>query len=410
MKNDRLTDRLDRFKQHITPADHDPAPAHIPTRCRRLADAVGGEVVTDRAGIYCRIATTYPIGFRFGNTVFEKPGPDASVAVSSYMALECAGEVPLANLLFVDTETTGLGGSGAVAFLVGCGSLRPDGFEVRQYLLPDYADEAALLEQVLAELKDEITLVSYNGAAFDLNLIRDRFIVNRVARDVPCAGHFDLLHSARRLFKRRLNDCTLASIEREVFAYYRQDDIPGHLIPSVYFDWLENDATEFLPAVLEHNRTDIVALYFLLLRVDEIFRSEGGVLDYADDLYSLSRVYGRRKHHQKVVANFETLRKSTGRPLDDEVLFFHSLAFKRQGQWREAVELWRQLVDLGGPAAFGAAVELSKHQEHQARDVQAALRYAVRAQQAGPPTRRLKEELHHRLSRLRRKSAGRGPK
>jgi uncharacterized protein YprB with RNaseH-like and TPR domain len=403
MKNDRLTDRLDRFKNLVAKPSSQPPAVVVSSRYRRLAEAVAGEIITDPAGCYIRSTTLFPFGYEFGYQRLPVVESGATVAAASYSALECHGEVPLTNLLFIDTETTGLGGAGAVPFLVGCGVVTDRGFEVRQYLLPDYADEAAMLERLLSELAADKTLVSYNGAAFDLNLIRDRFIVNRVAREIPHAGHFDLLHSTRRLFRRRLSDCSLTSIEREVFGFHRQNDIPGHLIPAVYFDWLQTDATDSLVAVLEHNRLDILSLYFLLLRVDEIFRSEGRALDYAEDLYSLSRVYGRRKRHQKVIANYETLAKTSGGSLSDEVLFYHSLAFKRQGEWDRAAELWRQLAERTGSEAALAALELSKHCEHRLKDYHGALEYALRAGQAETPGRQKREDFERRVGRLRRK-------
>jgi hypothetical protein len=409
LNNDHLIYRLDRIKNLVAK----PRPAAVvqtaSARYRRLADAVDGEVVTAPAGAYCQVTITYPFGHRFGEIRFDPPEPGASVQAASYTSFECEGETSLSDLLFVDTETTGLGGSGAVAFLIGFGSLTPQGFEVRQYLLPDYSDEAAMLEQVLAELHKSRTLVSYNGAAFDLNLIRDRFIVNRVAREVPCAGHFDLLHSARRLFKRRLNDCTLANVEREIFGYFRQNDIPGHLMPSIYFDWLQTDSIDLFPAVLEHNRQDILSLYFLLLKVDQVFRTEGAVLDYAEDIYSLSRVYGRRKRPQNIITNFEALEKSSPHPLDNEVIWFHSLAYKRQGDWFRAVELWRQLVDSPGPEAYPASLELAMYFEHQIKDISQALDLSLKAQRFGPPTRRQGQLLEKRLNRLREKLVPSGP-
>ena len=50
------------------------------------------------------------------------------------------------GFLFLDTETTGLShGAGTVAFLVGIGFFDEGGFVVRQYLMRDYDEEAALL-------------------------------------------------------------------------------------------------------------------------------------------------------------------------------------------------------------------------------------------------------------------------
>ena len=48
------------------------------------------------------------------------------------------------RILYLDTETTGLGGSGTVAFLVGMGFLTDEGFEVHQFLMRDYPEEPYL--------------------------------------------------------------------------------------------------------------------------------------------------------------------------------------------------------------------------------------------------------------------------
>jgi len=406
MKNDCpccLTERLHSLGRHLTGGSSNKSRPAAPVRYQKLADSVDGQLVNHPAGCYCLVRQVYPFGFSLGNERLEMIEPSTPVAASSFSAAEREGEVPLDRLLFFDTETTGLGGAGAVPFLVGCGSLTNQGFEVRQYLLPDYSDEAAMLEHVLAEFGSQTTLVSYNGIAFDINLLRDRMIVNRVARELPQADHFDLLHSARRLWRRRLADCRLTNIERELFGFYRDDDIPGHLIPSVYFDWLQTDDLSFMNTVLEHNRLDILSLYFLLLRIDEVFRSEGASLDTADDLYSLSRVYGRRRRPDKVVDNFESLQQTAVHPLDTEVVFFHSLAFKRRGDWSRAVDLWLSLAEQTGREGYEACLELAKYYEHRAKDTQRALDFAHRAGRIGTSSQSRRDDLKARIGRLQRK-------
>ena len=406
MKPDRINDRLDRIK-HLVAGDK-PAQTETaaPARYRRMAEALGGELICDRAGAYCLVTTPYRFGHPFGRTRLERWEPERTVSAASFAALDVDGQVPLHRMTFIDTETTGLGGAGAMAFLIGCGSVTPDGIEIRQYVLPDYADEAAMLERVLTEFGDEVTLVSYNGIAFDINLIRDRMIVNRVARDIPQARHIDLLHSARRLFRRRLGDCSLTKIEREIFGFCRTDDIPGYLIPSVYFDWLQTDNTTVLNAVLEHNRLDILTLCFLLLHVDEIFSSEGDRLEHVDDRYSLARVYGRRRQSEKVTAGWSRLEDMAGRPLPPDMLLYHSLAFKRSGDWESALELWMRLAEGEGPESFEACIELAKYFEHTERDLNRALLYSEQGRRAGPPNGRQRELLNHRLNRINRKLAG----
>ena len=53
-------------------------------------------------------------------------------------------DVSLDHFLFLDTETTGLGG-GALAFEVGVGFFADDAFVIRQYFLRDPAEESAML-------------------------------------------------------------------------------------------------------------------------------------------------------------------------------------------------------------------------------------------------------------------------
>jgi hypothetical protein len=120
------------------------------------------------------------------------------------------------------------------------------------------------------------------------------------------------------------------------------------------------DQLDQMGAVLEHNRLDILALYFLLLKVDEAFGTEGDSLDFVDDRYSLSRVYGRRRRHEKVVANFGNLQARATQPLADDLLSYHALAFKRTGDWSRAIEIWNQLCQSAGREALEANLELAK--------------------------------------------------
>ncbi len=405
MNRNNLDDRLNRIKGFIVPSGIPSGQRSLPSRYGRLAEGINGEIVSNHAGSFCRAVRKYPFGFILGDASLDGAGVSDHLPLASFSATEAEGSVALGDLIFFDLETTGLGGAGTVAFLVGFGSLTTDGFEVRQYVLPDYSDEAALLEQALTELGEDKTIVSYNGTAFDLNLIRDRMIINRVTREVPHRGHLDLLHSARRLFRRRLRDCSLVNIEREIFNFHRHDDIPGYLIPSVYFDWLASEQPGLLPVVLEHNRLDILSLYFLLQRVAEIFRDEGGGLCEPQDMYSLSRIYGRRGHHDKVTQMYDRLVSRTAVPLDREVKMYHAMAFKRAGDWSRAVGLWLEISEGDTREAFLAHLELAKYFEHQAKDPARAYGHARRARQICPQQGPHFALLERRLERLRSKTS-----
>lgn len=399
-KSRSLQERLNQLKPHLT--DSRPpltGSGTVPPRYSKLAQSLGADLIADPAGLYCLVTKVYPFGSGFGQANVPEPGKP--LPLSSFEVNHSDEHINLSAAVFFDTETTGLGGVGAVPFLIGCGSVTETGFEVRQYLLPDYSDEAAMLERVLAEFDSSRCLVSYNGRAFDVPLLRDRLIVNRVARDVPFAHHVDLLHSTRRIWRRRLQDCSLTNIEREIFGFFREDDVPGYLVPSVYFDWLGSEETGLLPAVLEHNRWDILTLYVLISRVADILDTQGADLEHVDDMYSLSRFYERRRERDKITELYHRIDEYAPQGTEPEVLWFHSLAFKRQGEWAEAVSIWQRLAESEDRESYWANLELAKYFEHRVKDAAEAYRHARRAVALCPTGGKQRDQVLTRLRRLK---------
>jgi uncharacterized protein YprB with RNaseH-like and TPR domain len=401
MSSENLRHKLGALHNHVAGPSPKKAPTteRCPPRYHALADALGGELIPHHAGAYVLRRTVYPFGHRHGMVSLDSLMSDGTLPLSAFTTEDCSERIDLSQLVFFDTETTGLGGVGAVPFLCGCGSWTSRGFEVRQYTMPDYSDEAAMLEVLADEFGHDKWIVSYNGRAFDLPILRDRMIVNRVAREVPQAGHVDLLHGTRRLFRRRLADCTLTNIERELFGFHRNGDIPGYLIPSVYFEWLSEENLDLMPDIIEHNCLDIVSLAFLADHIAQVFATAGESLSEADDLHSLARVYGRRRQNDRVTDIFERLAHGNS-DLDDDVILFHASAFKRSGRWEQAVALWCRLEGTDSREAYWANLELAKYYEHQTRDLQRAVDCAKRAREICPYGTTHQTQLKRRLSRL----------
>ncbi len=403
MPGNSLRSKLNCFQGAILGDRHEPAVQRAPARYQQLARALGGRIVSNSAGSFCLVKKRYASCYAYGNlTLGDMSGAD-TFPVSAFTRGNEPGSVQLSSLLFIDTETTGLGGAGTVAFLVGCGSVVKDGFEVRQYFIPDYPDEAAMLEALLAEFGQRRTIVSYNGVAFDLPLLRDRMIINRVARELDMDRHIDLLHPVRRLFRRRLGDCRLINVEQELFGFRRGDDIPGYLIPSVYFEWLSEDNLDSMSAVLEHNRLDIVSLYFLADYIARAFQTRGKTLQAVDDLYSLSRVYGQRKENERVIDLYDRIDTLENKPPAEDILLFHAQAFKRASAYEKAVVLWEKLSSTSSKEAFWANVELAKYHEHKVKDPERAYYYARKADSIAPLSRGRRQLLQKRLARLQSK-------
>ncbi len=401
MTPENLRNRLGALHDHIAgpQAEKTPSTARCPDRYHRIAAALGADLLPHRAGACLLKRTVYPFTYHHGSVTLASLQSKGLLPLSAFTPEECDDRIDLSQLVFFDTETTGLGGVGVVPFLCGCGSWTPEGFEVRQYVIPDYSDEAAMLEILAAEFGDDKWIVSYNGLAFDLPILRDRMIVNRIARQIPQAGHIDLLHGTRRLFRRRLADCTLTNIERRLFNFHRAGDIPGYLIPSVYFEWLASESLDLMPDVVEHNCLDIVSLTFLADHIARAFATEGRSLSESDDLHSLARVYGRRRRNDRVTEIFERLTEQDSE-LEDDVVLFHASAFKRSGHWTQAVALWRRLERSNSREGYRANLELAKYYEHQCKDIQRAADCAKRARDICPYGTTHQTQLRRRLSRL----------
>jgi uncharacterized protein YprB with RNaseH-like and TPR domain len=173
------------------------------------------------------------------------------------------------DLLFLDTETTGLaGGTGSLVFLVGCAWWEDQGFQVQQFFLPGPGCEPPLLA-ALGDLAARFrAVITFNGNVFDLPLLRTRALLAR--RQDPCGGleSLDLLPAARRLWGRRLANCRQQTLESEVCGRSRgSGDIDGAQIPQVYFRFLQEGDTTLLPNVLRHNRRDMEGMARVFLEI-----------------------------------------------------------------------------------------------------------------------------------------------
>ncbi len=187
------------------------------------------------------------------------PPPDGVPDLGGFLKPTFTGKVGPGDILFLDTETTGLaGGAGTIPFLVGAAWWAGDRFEIRQYFLPDPGREDAMLA-ALADLAGRFRVVAtYNGAAFDLPLLRARSVVNR-SRD-PLAGleSWDLLVPVRRLWSRSLADCRQQTVEVHLRGTPRgAGDIDGSFIPQTWFAFLRGEDAGDMERVLRHNRRDM---------------------------------------------------------------------------------------------------------------------------------------------------------
>jgi uncharacterized protein YprB with RNaseH-like and TPR domain len=179
------------------------------------------------------------------------------------------------DLLFLDTETTGLaGGTGTIPFLVGVSWWKDSILTTRQYFLPGPGDEVAMLGELDSLATGFGVVVTFNGASFDLPLLRTRARLNRLENPLAGLLVWDLLVPARRLYGNRLPDCRQQTLELEICGLPREGgDIEGSRIPQVWFDFLATGRGGLVSNVMTHNHRDMLGMGCLFERVSAAARS-----------------------------------------------------------------------------------------------------------------------------------------
>ncbi len=384
---------------HPAPGTDAPVRHAIRDRATCLADAIGGQVEQGSGGRWVRVAD-----------VRELPVPFERLAELPYPV------DPAHPLVCLDTETTGLGtAAGTIAFLVGIGRWDGSRFAVDQLVLPDHPDEPAFLAALRAAIPPDAWLVTYNGRGFDWPLLVTRFRMQRAAPP-DHAGHLDLLPVARQLWRHRLDDARLSTVERGVAGVVRVDDLPGALVPARYLEFLRTDDARPLRAVIDHNRQDVVSLGLLVAHLaTRLATPPSRELEPAGDVAALGRAFARHRRFDEALACCDTAVGHAADARQQETLAAERARILRlAGRHEDSAAAWQQIADGRGSLAAVAWVQLAKHHEHVRRDPVAALEAADRAlalaerQTAlGRELPRLTHDLARRRARLGRRIARR---
>jgi len=320
-------------------------------------------------------------------------------------------------LLFFDLETTGLsGGAGTLAFLVGCGYFDDSGFHTRQYFLAGYEAEHELLLN-LTELASRFGgLVTFNGRTFDVPLIDTRYLFHRLPSPFGELPHFDMLHPARRLWRRRHDEasCALGSLEEAILGVHRVGDVPGMEIPARYFHYLRTGDLEPLQPVFEHNRLDLISLAALTAVGMGMVDAGPAAIPSSHEALGFGHLYaamGLMEPAEACYARAAGLHATTAartraeaNPWRAEALRRLAIQRRRQRRFDEAADAWRGIVDDGSddPLVQEARRALAIHHEHRNVDLVKARAFAERALADERDPREI-EALQHRLARIARK-------
>jgi uncharacterized protein YprB with RNaseH-like and TPR domain len=404
----------DGFSRRLTRADD----------TARAAIILGGAVVERPEGAVIVVDREYrPTSLHgrasIGDTVsIINDGGDAlQVMAQAWPSAEGIG----GRLLFLDLETTGLfGGAGTQAFLVGCAAIDGDSIRVRQFLLPGFEHERAVLNELQAWARDYGAICTFNGRTFDVPLIETRFMFHRVPCALDGVPHLDMLHAARRLWKQRPltigtpdpddSSCSLAVLEKHLAGLHRIGDVPGYEIPSRFFRFVRDGDARPLEAVLEHNRLDLISLAVVLARAITLITRGPGEARTAQEAYGLARVYERAGAHDNAEASLlktiDFARRVGGEPeVHAEALRRLAWLRRRARRVHEAADAWRELASLPRCAASlrrEAREALAIHHEHRSKNLQVARQHALDLLSDRDANQ---VRVRHRLDRLERKLA-----
>lgn len=316
----------------------------------------------------------------------------------------------ISEFVFLDTETTGLsGGTGTIPFMIGAARFNGDDFTLEQFFLRSPSEEKAQLAALSAFVDGAKAVVSYNGKSFDLPILNTRFILNRFSNPFDEMDHIDLLHITRRVWKRRLKECNLGNIEKEILGFYRTDeDLPGYLVPEFYRSYITSGDASQIAGIFYHNEIDVVSLSALFSTLAALLEDPtSDKLIYPEDIYSIGRLMEslNREVLAEQLYTSEYLLSANG---DELILGLLSQAriFKKHKNYSEALPLWIKAYELG---SMDAGLELVMYYEHVTKEFVKALAVTNELLQKAnlinkPDTSKLsRTELERRKNRLNRK-------
>ncbi len=374
-----------------------------------LEEIISAEVCTNSLGSFLKRTNEYPYGHQQGKIIF-------SVNIYSEKLNQAArlrqSDIPLNRMIFLDTETSGLsGGTGTFAFLVGIGTFTDCGFRLQQFVIRDPSEENAMLLHLTNIIDPQSVFVTFNGKSFDIPLLSNRLVVNRIPANFRDNSHVDMLHLARKIWRNQLPSCSLKDLERDILRMERSDEeVPGWMIPEIYFDYLRTGEADRLSNVIYHNAQDIVSLAALFIYISAMLEKNSSMDTYSvSDLIAISKIFleiGSADLARQVLLGCLVRAESR----DEKIVVNNLLGriYKTERQAQRAVAFWKE---AGNNGSYEACIELAIFYEHQCRDPLTALQWSetaitLLAEQSGSiNSKAVKVELLKRIQRLQMKAS-----
>ncbi len=192
-------------------------------------------------------------------------------------------------------------------------------------------------------------------------------------------------------------------LESRILGFEREGDLPGEMIPYVYFDFLRSQRAFRVVPIFHHNAIDILTLACLTAIVPLAFRSpETAALRHGADYIGLARWLEQADRCEE---SLRLYRRAVEMGLPDDLLFRTQWDIgaieRRQGRHEAALAVVSELAASRNPFRVRALEQLAKHYEHREKNYAMALEMTLQALafEDTPEIRRREQRLRERLER-----------
>lgn len=202
---------------------------------------------------------------------------------------------PLAKILFLDIETTGLSASGSQLYLIGCAFYREGNWQIKQWFAQSPEEEPELIKAFFTFAEEFSYLMHYNGNTFDLPYLKQKLR----QYELPYSfDDFDGIDIYRRITPYK-NFLKLPNCKQKTIEYYlgieREDTYTGGELINVYNDYLSSHDFNLYHLLLLHNSDDMKGMLEILpiLSYYDLFncniKARKVQANYYNDIHGISR-------------------------------------------------------------------------------------------------------------------------
>ena len=172
-----------------------------------------------------------------------------------------------------------------------------------------------------------------------------------------------------------------------------EGDLPGELIPYVYFEYLRTGEAFKLVPILHHNQIDILTLACLTAIVPWAFHApEKAQFRHGAEMVGLARWWRQAENHENALGLFRGggEARAAGRAAVPDAVGYRGVWRRNWGGTRRRLPVLTELAGCRNPFRTAALEELAKYYEHRERNyamalemTRTALRLKIRKRCAG---------------------------